>query len=420
MGGFMIYSLKMAIYLAVLYTFYKRYLSKETCYRFNRLTLLGCIAASALLPLMHLPDFGASTIKRGMASVEHLIQSGTVVGTASVSQALSFVQWMMLLYVAGVVIMSLMQLVSLLQLWLLIRRGERVNDESGAELVVMDDDIAPFSWFGYIVISRDDLTNYSQDIIIHEMAHVSHHHSFDVVLCNLLVIMQWYNPLAWMLKKDMQNLHEFEADADVLQSGVDARQYQMLLIRKSAGEKMFAMANNLNHNSLKKRITMMNKKKSNPWVRMRILPLACLAFVTMAFIASPKAETITDKVVTESGQLSAAAITKASKPKDNIMQECEVMPQYVGGPEAMFKFLSENIKYPKAAEQRHAQGRALVSFVVRTDGTLSDIKIIRHLDPDLDAEAIRLIKSMPKWIPGYQKGKAVNVKYVLPITFKLQ
>jgi hypothetical protein len=262
------------------------------------------------------------------------------------------------------------EILSVVRLRMLLRKGNIETIDNGIKVVVLDDEVAPFSWFRYIVISRDDYNDHRRAIITHEQAHILLHHSVDVALCNLLVILQWFNPAAWLLKRELQNLHEFEADEAVINKGVNATQYQMLLIRKSVGERLFSMANCLNHNSLKKRITMMTIKKSNPWSRLKYLYVIPVAAIAVVSYASPKAEQVSDKIVRESNDMTEMVIVsetqknqtstienkdvkkeaspqKAKNKKVDVVEVygeiCEnpdQMPTFPGGQEALFNFLS--------------------------------------------------------------------------------
>ena len=152
-------------------------------------------------------------------------------------------------------------------------RKERVT------LIVHNCDIAPFSWMGYIVISRKDLEENGREILIHELAHIHNRHSWDLLVADVCIFFQWFNPASWLLKQELQNIHEFEADETVIKEGVDAKQYQLLLIKKAVGTRLYSMANSFNHSKLKKRITMMLKEKSSPWARLKYLYVLSLIHI---------------------------------------------------------------------------------------------------------------------------------------------
>ena len=316
MGLFFIYSLKVGLCLIAFYLVYKLLLSKETFHTFNRLALLTVIAVSVLIPWLKVTTAEPTTLTQGVVSLETMIVSAEVI-EAEETSGLSLMQVLFLVYVVGVTAFLLREIVSVIRLWLLMRKGVEMKSQhtglSGGRdvrLVVMKDNVAPFSWFHYIVLSEKDYRENPREILTHELAHIRLGHSWDVALCNLLIIFQWWNPAAWLLKRELQNVHEFEADEAVIKRGVDAKQYQMLLIRKSVGERLFSMANNLNHHSLKKRITMMTTKKSSPWQKAKALialPMAALA--VMAF-ANPEIERMAEQVEAESEAVVSKAVAE--------------------------------------------------------------------------------------------------------------
>ena len=266
MGLFFIYSLKVAFCLIAFYLVFKLLLSKETFHTFNRWVLLLVMVVSILLPWLKVTTAEPTAIAEGMISLESIIASAEVVNDDT-QEGLSAIQLLFIIYIIGIAVFFLREVVSVVRLFRLIRRGTPLTAEQagvsqhGVQVVVMKNEIAPFSWFRHVVLSEKDFRENPREILTHELAHIRLGHSWDVAVCNLLIIFQWWNPAAWLLKRELQNVHEFEADEAVINRGVDAKQYQLLLIRKSVGERLFSMANNLNHQSLKKRITMMTTKR---------------------------------------------------------------------------------------------------------------------------------------------------------------
>ena len=343
MGLFFIYSLKVGLCLIAFYLVYKLLLSKETFHTFNRLALLTVIAVSVLIPWLKVTTAEPTTLTQGVVSLETMIVSAEVI-EAEETSGLSLMQVLFLVYVVGVTAFLLREIVSVIRLWLLMRKGVEMKSQhtglSGGrdvQLVVMKDDVAPFSWFHYIVLSEKDYRENPCEILTHELAHIRLGHSWDVAVCNLLIIFQWWNPAAWLLKRELQNVHEFEADEAVIKRGVDAKQYQMLLIRKSVGERLFSMANNLNHHSLKKRITMMTTKKSSPWQKAKALialPMAALA--VMAF-ANPEIERMAEQVEAESEAVVSKAVAEVKT------EGIAAMPQLTKQMEAKLEEQAETV-----------------------------------------------------------------------------
>ena len=305
MGLFFIYSLKVAFCLIAFYLVFKLLLSKDTFHTFNRWVLLLVMVVSILLPWLKVTTAEPTAIAEGMISLESIIASAEVVNDDT-QEGLSAIQLLFIIYIIGIAVFFLREVVSVVRLFRLIRRGTPLTAEQagvsqqGVWVVVMKNEIAPFSWFRHVVLSEKDFRENPREILTHELAHIRLGHSWDVAVCNLLIIFQWWNPAAWLLKRELQNVHEFEADEAVINRGVDAKQYQLLLIRKSVGERLFSMANNLNHQSLKKRITMMTTKKSSPWQKAKVLVALPMAALAVVAFANPDVERVAEQVETES------------------------------------------------------------------------------------------------------------------------
>ena len=452
---FFIYSVKVAVCLALFYLFHKLLMSRDTFHTFNRFAILSMMLLSLVLPLVHLSLDSEAGINRGTVALEGLVAQTVVAdGGNGVGEGLSLTQVLLAAYVLGVVLFVGKALLSVGSLLRLIRRARCVEVRNGIRIYTMQGDISPFSWFRYIIMSEKDWQENRREIVLHEMAHIRRCHSMDVAVCNMMIVFQWYNPAAWLLKRELQTVHEYEADEAVLSAGVDANHYQMLLIRKAVGERLFSMANNLNHNSLKKRITMMKIKRTNPVQKAKIAFVLPLAAMTVAAFASQKVENLSEKVEQESEAFSSvsdnpvvravgetARVAAVKVQEDKALEEAssmamakdtaeaktgkkmpctdnpEMFPQFPGGHIALFEYLSKNIKFPKSKENEDVKVRVVTTFTVEKDGSITHAKIVRSQGEAFDNEALRVINGMPKWIPGMQNGKAVSVKYLLPITF---
>lgn len=455
LGMFFIYSVKVAVCLALFYLFHKLLMSRDTFHTFNRFAILSMMLLSLVLPLVHLSLDSEAGINRGTVALEGLVAQTVVAdGGSGVGEGLSLTQVLLAAYVLGVVLFVGKALLSVGSLLRLIRRASCVEVRNGIRIYTMQGDISPFSWFRYIIMSEKDWQENRREIVLHEMAHIRRCHSMDVAVCNMMIVFQWYNPAAWLLKRELQTVHEYEADEAVLSAGVDATHYQMLLIRKAVGERLFSMANNLNHNSLKKRITMMKIKRTNPMQKAKVAFVLPLAAMTVAAFASQKVENLSEKVEQESEAFSSvsdnpvvravgetARVAAVKVQEDKALEEAssmpmakdtaeaktgkkmpctdnpEMFPQFPGGHIALFEYLSKNIKFPKEKEKEDVKVRVVTTFTVEKDGSITHAKIVRSQGEAFDNEALRVINGMPKWIPGMQNGKAVSVKYLLPITF---
>ena len=290
MLSFLMYEGKVAVALLVFYLFYRFLLKKETFHRFNRVVLVGTAVLSFLLP------FCIITIHKSMeiAPVSELevieLGDGEIAGNTLVAGRLeAAAPWwptaLAVLFFAGVAFVLLRVAVSMLSLSRIIRQGECVREEDGVKIIVTDRDIDPFSWMRYIVLSQKDWEEAHASIITHEKAHIGYRHSAELLLVDILSAFQWFNPAIWMLRADLQELHEYEADDAVLRSGANLKDYQYLLIRKAVGKSGYSVANSFNHSILKNRITMMSKSKSSAVRGLRVLyvlPLVGLCLVSNA------------------------------------------------------------------------------------------------------------------------------------------
>ena len=400
-----------------------------------------------------------------MADAVNATEAGARAETATVT----WIQVALLVYLAGIVFFAFRNVYSLVRLLMLLKSGKKEDIGSylpgrkeRVTLIVHNCDIAPFSWMGYIVISRKDLEENGREILIHELAHIHNRHSWDLLVADVCIFFQWFNPASWLLKQELQNIHEFEADEMVIKEGVDAKLYQLLLIKKAVGTRLYSMANSFNHSKLKKRITMMLKEKSSPWARLKylyVLPVAAIAVTafarpevseTVEEISAVKVNDLTAIVETKVAESSGQLLPVQSVPKDSVNRKSKVavqqmdelvvvgyaskdsvkdrepvfnvveqMPSFPGGMEALMQYLAKNMRYPVEAQKNKVQGRVVVGFIVSKDGDIKKAHILRGVDPELDAEAIRVIESMPRWMPGMQRGKAVAVSYTLPVMFRL-
>lgn len=300
MSAFFVYILQSAVCLAVLFLFYSILLSRETFYRYNRVALLCLIPLSFVLPLCHLPLFAesesvppATVVMLDNLSAFSYVTDEVEVTTATVPVALVVA---IALYWAGVVFFIARYIVTVVRLLRLMSSGRRVTDDEGRQIIVLPRSIAPFSWFGRIVLSEEDYAAHSREILLHESAHIRKRHSFDLLAADLCTWLQWFNPAAWLLKRELQTVHEYEADAEVIDQGIDARQYQLLLIKRSVGSKFYCVTNHFNHNKLNKRITMMLKKKSNRKATWKYLYVIPVALCTVTVFARPEVSERLDEI----------------------------------------------------------------------------------------------------------------------------
>ena len=460
MTNFLIYDAKVAVLIIVFYMFYRLMLSRETFHRVNRVVLLLTAVASFVLPLcvitMH------KTVR--MEAVP-MVSVGNLQMEVAADAGPEWWQMLLpLIFIIGVMVTLGQTLTSILKVWLLIRRSEQHPQPDGTIVCVTGNaEVSPFSWMHYIVMNRSDYEEHNAAILAHERGHIRLRHSWDLLLVDLLTALQWFNPAMWMLRQDLRAIHEYEADGEVLSQGINARQYQYLLISKASGIGGYSIANGISHSTLKNRITMMLHKKSNRRSLLKLLALIPIVGLALALNArtvtdyvydepqkqqpvkkGKKAGTIKvngqeikvveqDDIVTMEGEVDQDMTpdiqdTKSVEipnamvvdAKEDAFDVVEEMPEFPGGPKALMDYLMENVKYPKTAFDADIQGRVIAQFVVDKEGSVRDAHVVKFVDPALDAEALRVINNMPKWRPGRQNGKVVNVKYTIPVNFNLQ
>ena len=436
---FLIYDLKVAVLLAVFYMFYRLMLARETFHRVNRIVLLTTAIASYVLPLCVITIHETVTIQQ----TAHVAVGSFQVGTID-DETPAMPLWQMalpILVIIGMVATLANTLWSLSRIIRIIKHSEQHPQNDGTTICVSANaKVAPFSWMHYIVMNRSDYETHDAAILAHERGHIRLHHSWDLLLVDTLTALQWFNPAMWMLRSDLRAIHEYEADGEVLSQGINARQYQYLLITKAVSIGGYSLANGISHSTLKNRINMMlHTKQSSRSRQLKLLALLPIIGITLAVnaekvvdvryeepqkgVAEKKAETAdtftaTLKYDTIPGE-TFTAVGTFEPVQGDVFDVVEEMPQYPGGPQALFKFLGENVHYPEEAEKAGIQGRVIATFVVEKDGSISQPTVVKSVDPLLDAEALRVISAMPKWKPGKQNGEVVRVKYTVPLSFHL-
>ena len=655
MTEFLIYDLKVAALIAVFYFCYRLLMERETMHRLNRIVLLSSILLSLVLPLCVITLHETVEVEpmRVVDHPEQVIADLETVSTPTkdavetldlLQPSVIFVVFMIgflcrLFYIAN----------SYRQLRRMIKDSEQHPLADGVTLAVVDLPVAPFSWMRTIVLGRTDYEERNPSVLAHERGHIQQHHSWDIVFVEVLTALQWFNPVVWLLRRDLRTVHEYEADASVLSSGSDVGQYIQLLMRKAAGTQACILANGINNSTTKKRIIMMLKHKSNKYNWLKVLyflPVVAVSLATSARIqkdvvvnldssevtddvtkpladddrlilliddmddlkkvvaekgktrkikanldfndhftqkgmdgktiivhlpkgtlyendkGSKKIETDLDyafpkggfewrlngnsfdennipvlhfmllkkvenhwngkrnvvNLVTMNGQQineivvvdKAPSANEASDDKtfiakgvvydydeaqptpivgavvlvegtkkgtvtdregkfqievsmgdritvsyvgygsktigvskvysessksneyyiglnketgadgsEKVYDVVEEMPQFPGGQIEMLQYLAKSLQYPEEAEKAGKQGRVIATFIVEKDGSITNARVVKALDPHLDAEALRVINAMPKWNPGKQNGLAVRCKYTVPVGFHL-
>ena len=418
-GIFFIHILKSSVCLAMLYLCYRLLLCKETFHRFNRIALLSLPVLSLVIPFIEITMSRVSDMPQFFISLEEIILNAGMNPEDVLIETPKHLPWNTLIlsvYAGGILFLLVRQVWSLGRMWYLLRTSRKEKMDKNITLYIHRKKVAPFSWMKLIAISEEDLEKNGKAILAHERAHILNRHSWDMLLAQVCVFLQWFNPAAWLWMDDLKTIHEYETDEWVIRHDMDARSYQLSLIERVVGTRRFTMANSFNQSLLNKRITMMNKARSRRWARLKysfVLPVVTLSVVAFAH-PEDKAKHGAINATTKK-----TAYTTPIKEKI-IFMIAEEMPEFPGGMDECKKFISKNTKYPAEAQLNGIQGRVEVNFLVTDEGDIKAPTISNSVDPLLDAEALRVIQSMPKWKPGKQRGKPVNVVMKLPISFKIQ
>ena len=310
MGELSIYIIKSSLCLIVFLLFYKITLSNETFHRFNRFALLGIILLSIIIPAIRFSNGDETELYNISAIIEEASITAETVGLPGIGNTDEInIRRILILsgyfvYITGLIFFLVRNIFSFIKIVKITNSGKREDINSyistdknkSYKLTITDRNISPFSWMSHIVISQTDMQENGTEILTHEMAHVRNRHSLDLILADICILLQWFNPAAWILKTELQNIHEFEADEIVINNGIDAKNYQLLLIKKAVGSRLYSIANSFNHSKLKKRITMMMKKKSNPWARAKYLYVLPLAAVAVAAFARPEVSEFSNEI----------------------------------------------------------------------------------------------------------------------------
>jgi len=535
------YFLKINVAIALFYAFYRLFFYKDTFFTWRRAALLCFFAISAVYPLLNIqtwiteqePMVAMADLYADIVLPEFTItpEQATSDWKSLLLQTVGFAYWGMVIVLA---IRFFIQLAGIIRLAFRCRKAKIGN----TNVHLLRQASGPFSFFHWIFIhptshTEDELS----EILTHEQTHANQWHSIDVLVSEIVCIFCWFNPFAWLMKREIRTNLEYLADNRVLETGHDSKAYQYHLLGLSHHKAAATIYNSFNVLPLKKRIKMMNKKRTREIGRTKylmFLPLAALLMIISNIEAvarttkemakdvieaveenlasnstTPEMEVATeaipvetpisqqdkDKLVTykgkvvdkdgkpvegaellidgshklpqdqsfvtdKNGNFSFMAFENAhigviwnkndkymlkgirydqkertnlkivmddqwqnppsNDPNNPVFEVVEIMPEFPdGGMSGLMQFLSKNIQYPINAQKNHTQGRVTVQFVVNKDGSISEPKIIRRVDPDLDGEAIRVISLMPKWKPGMQKGQPVRVKYTVPVMFRL-
>jgi TonB family protein len=414
---------KAAFYLAACYLVYSLLLSKDTMYGRNRMFILLSLMVSFILPFItiqtgkpiNLPVFG-KTLSEVLISVNG---SGSVISTKT---GIDTSKVIFIIYLTGLLIFGIKLLTDFLELvFLIIRKKSGVN-----HLIKFSGlNTAGFSALGFVFINSRLTSEEAEEILKHEQNHLEKYHFFDIMLIETIKVFQWFNPFIHLFNRSLRAVHEFQADEGCLNTGIPVVSYQRLMMNQVLRSDAFTITNSFSYPTLiKKRMIMMTKERTTTLANLKLLMiLPVIAIVMIAFSACGGKTKPTESNIEEIAPPPPPPPppTFTVQNGDTTWNVVEKMPVFTGGDAALLKFIAEKTKYPDAAKTEGTQGKVIVRFVVTENGEVNGASIFRGVSPELDAEALRVVSSLPKFEnPGIQDGKPVSVWYMIPITFALK
>ena len=407
------------ISLAIFYIIYLVFLRKDTFFNRNRTFLTLSIILSIIIPLIRIP------LNSAPAGLEYFVQMDELLIRANSSTpAEAFSQIvaqnrLLSIYFAGVIIYLLVFFYRVLQLGLWVHKSKK-GSYGKIKIIRVKKDISPFSFFNWIFLPENNGKESGKDeIIFHEMIHVKQLHSFDIILSELLIAFQWFNPFAWFYRISLKEIHEYIADSKVIQKGYDSKNYMQLILNEIFGIQYFTMGSYFNNSIIKNRIIMMTKNKSSIFSNLKLLVIPPIMFaLILVFSCTKQKESNTlEKLDNSTEQIK----TIEANDDAEIFFIVEEMPDFKGkGPDGFREYIGKNLTYPDEAAKKEISGKVFVKFIIETDGSVSNVEVVKGVDPLLDAEAMRVIKASPNWEAGKQRGTKVRVAFTFPINFALQ
>ncbi len=440
-GIFLAYSLLASTLLIVVWAVYKCVLANIGCFRFNRILLLSSITLSFVSPIFILNPFWLADIMENNIEIAfNPVEVAYIANTVS-EQITPIWDYIVTLYLIGVIVMTIYFLVSLVRLTLFILKGEHIKQDDCRIILHRHNSVAPFAWCGYIMMPRRDWYEFGQMIVCHEKAHIECRHWIDLLFMQAAIIITWYCPAIWLLRNELHTLHEYEADSRVLASGVKREEYQMFLIKKTVGARFATLSNCLNHSSLKKRITMMLSSKPTGKARVRAFVMVPAMALALIGLATPAVSAVINEVsaatpvedlrykiseksddsirVTE--RYSDVAVTEKADGADAVpFSKTETAPNFPGGKDKLAEFVNKNISFPESAYVNGILDMdAVVQLTIAKDGVVKEARIVKSSGQVLDAEALRVARMLPKFHPGLNGGLPAESSYTLAFNYSV-
>lgn len=413
MNAFIIYIVKVSIYLIAFYLLYSLMLKKDTTHGRNRAFIIISVIAALLLPVFTFKtNYTPEILIFGRFFSEVLVSAGSS-GVTQPGNGMQAAGIISTIYITGVIIFILKLIFDFSNLLWLITRQRR----SGSHIIHFHNfNTSGFSAMGYVFINERLNPEEAGAIIKHEKNHLRQNHYLDIIFFEFVSAFQWFNPVIYLFNRELRAIHEFQADLECLQSGIPIANYQSLLLSQVFKSGSLKLSNSFSNPSLlRKRMIMMTKKRTSQLANLKlllVLPVAGIIFLSI----STKTDSPLSGGLSDTTSSSVIRETTDEVPFVTV----EEMPVFPGGDAELLRFIAEATIYPEAAKLKGIQGKIIVKFCITATGSITQISIAKGVSPDLDAEAIRVVKTLPEFIPGKQDGKPVPVWYMIPITFTLR
>ena len=432
------YALAVSITLLLSWLVYKFLFESKVKPSINRAILLAIYSLALITPLISSlcrQPISEGKIKIGLLSLvdpspENMLFVNPEESGFNIMDGLEYV------YFSGMIIMLIITFLSVFKLYRIKKYSTKIKINGRDVYIHRNRHLASFSWFNKIFLYENAFTHDTAILLEHEIAHIRKRHWIDLMASQLFLIFQWFNPVVWIMKKELQQIHEYEADAKVLNQGYDEKIYQTLLLRNITNVDYPCFTDGFNNCSIKKRLLMMKKRqfKTNCVLRFSVIVFASIIGGTILYVPAfasiiqvmPTSQNV-EKIESENlknKERNSSHHVLSEEPSGNtfkINNERIKKPVYEGGEEKLKRDLAMRLRYPIDAYRANIQGTVVVQFTVTTDGRLTDFRIEHPINPELDVAAVNAVKDLPgRWTPGQIEGKITPVSYSLPISFKIQ
>lgn len=434
MNGLVNYIIASISYMLLFYLFYITLLSRDTTYRRNRIYLLSTLLLSLLLPLVTIRVNSPVLAETGIRLQEIISLGEITITPGSISTEISSTGTIFLtLYLVGFIISASLLAAVFIRLLIIKRRGTL----TGPNIISAPlGSTSGFSAMGLIFINSDLDQGAQSRIIEHEKKHIRHNHFNDLLFIRIIGVIFWFNPLVYLYLHALKSIHEFQVDAEIIETGEDITNYRRLIMNQIFRTELFTIQSAFSgHTPIKKRFIMMTKEKSGKLSGLKLLALLP-AFAAMFMLFSCTNEVMDEEGIKANEEITSndfmftpdtdikpasAPLTKSFIPEGEfVFYVVENMPTFQGGDVIKFRdWVQSNVVYPDIAKENGIQGIVFVQFVVSKEGKVGDISVTRSVDPSLDNEVIKTIANSPSWTPGFQRNEAANVRFSVAVKFQL-